>query len=107
MAGMTIEEYMAIPYILSVESFEADNGEWMRRASMPELPGCVVEGISAVEIIEQLEQLRVHIIMQLLEQGRPVPVPRPPLKSAMPALNREQLEFSKWLVDHGKLTDAR
>ncbi len=104
---MTLEEYLAVPYILAVESFESSNGEWMRRASHPELPGCVVEGHSAVEVIEKLDELRVRRIMEMLQRGEPIPVPRPPLRSSIPALNKEQLEFARWLVDHGRLTDAR
>ncbi len=104
---MTLEEYLAVPYILAVESFEGPDGEWHRRASHPELPGCVVEGDSAVEVIEKLDQLRVQRIMDMLQRGEPVPVPRPPLRSSIPPLNREQLEFARWLVDHGRLTDAK
>ena len=103
---MTLEEYLAVPYILAVESFESPTGEWMRRASHPELPGCTVEGFSAVEVIEKLDELRVRRIMEMLERGEPIPVPRPPLRSSIPALNKEQLEFARWLVDHGRLTDA-
>ena len=104
---MTLEEYLAVPYILAVESFESANGEWMRRASHPELPGCTVEGFSAVEVIEKLDEMRVRRIMEMLERGEPIPVPRPPLRSSIPALNKEQLEFARWLVDNGRLTDAR
>ena len=102
---MTLEEYLAIPYVLVVESFEGPDGEWQRRASYPELPNCVVEGFWAVDIIAELEELRVRRIMELLQEGETVPVPRPPLRSSLPALNKEQLEFTKWLVDHGHITD--
>lgn len=104
---MTLEEYLAIPYILAVESFEGPDGEWRRRASHPELPGCTVEGDSAVEVIEKLDHMRVRRIMEMLERGETIPVPRPPLRSSIPALNKEQLEFARWLVDHGRLTDQQ
>ena len=102
---MTLEEYLAVPYILAVESFENPDGDWMRRASHPELPGCAVEGFSAVEVIEKLDELRVRRIMEMLERGEPIPVPRPPLRSSIPALNKEQLEFARWLIAHGRISD--
>lgn len=104
---MTLEEYLAIPYILVVESFEGPDGEWLRRGSYPELPGCIVEGFWAVDVIAQLDELRVRRIMEMLRDGENIPVPRPPLRSGMPALNKDQLEFTKWLVEHGRITDQR
>ncbi|MSQ27017.1 MAG: hypothetical protein EXR51_02620 [Dehalococcoidia bacterium] len=104
---MSLEEYLAIPFILAVESFEGSDGDWLRRASFPELPGCVVEGYSAVEIIEKLDELRVRRIVEMMDKGEDIPVPRPPLKSAIPALNKEQLEFARWLVSHGRLSDQQ
>ena len=34
---MTPEEYLAIPYVLVVESVEGPDGQWFRRAMYPEL----------------------------------------------------------------------
>src|SRR5437763_12447422 len=90
---MTLEEYLAIPYVLVVESFEGPDGEWLRRASYPELPGCTVEGFWAVDVIDKLEQLRIKRIMEMLRDGEYIPVPREPLRSGIPALDRDQLEF--------------
>ena len=104
---MTLEEYLAIPYVLVVESFEGPDGEWLRRASYPELPGCTVEGFWAVDVIEKLEELRIRRIMEMLRDGESIPVPRPPLRSGIPALNKDQLEFAKWLVEHGRITDQK
>ena len=102
---MTLEEYLAIPYVLVVESFEGPDGEWLRRAAYPELPGCTVEGFWAVDVIEKLEELRIKRIMEMLRDGETIPVPRAPLRSGIPALNKDQLEFAKWLVEHGRITD--
>ncbi len=76
---MEREQYLKIPYVLVVESFEGDHGEWLRRAYYPELPDAVVEAESAVEAIDRLDQKRVEIITDRLANGLPVPVPRPPL----------------------------
>jgi len=74
--------YEAVPYLLVVESVEC-GGEWLRRASYPELPGCVAEAPSVVEAMEKLEQARLHLLRQLWDRGAPIPVPRPPLRGAV------------------------
>ena len=33
---MTLEEYLAVPYVLTMESVCRPDGEWVRRASYPE-----------------------------------------------------------------------
>jgi hypothetical protein len=76
---MTRDEYLRVPFVLVVESFEKPGGDWLRRASYPELPGVVVEAESAVEAIEAAEDKRVEVILSRLERGLAVPVPRPPI----------------------------
>src|SRR5918911_4932577 len=48
-AQMTLEEHLAVPYVLRMESVAGPGGEWLRRAAYPELPGCVAEGASPLE----------------------------------------------------------
>jgi predicted RNase H-like HicB family nuclease len=103
---MTVDEYLAIPYVLVVESVCGPDGDWVRRASYPELPGCFAEAFSPVDAVEQLEELRKQRIQELLRAGEPVPVPRPPLRSASEAPSREQLEFARWLVEQGRLSEG-
>jgi predicted RNase H-like HicB family nuclease len=100
---MELSEYLAVPYVLVIESVERPDGEWVRRAEYPELPGCAVEAYSAVEAIAKLEEERVRCIQRLLDDGEPVPVPRPPLRSLSMALNTDRLGFARWLVKEGKL----
>ena len=76
---MEREQYLKVPYVLVVESFEAEDGEWLRRAYYPELPDAVVEAASPIEAIDRLDDKRVQIITDRLANGLPVPVPRPPL----------------------------
>ena len=76
---MTREEYLRIPYVLVVESVEKPDGDWLRRASYPELTGALIEAESAVEAIEAVDDKRIEIILDRLDRGMPVPVPRPPL----------------------------
>lgn len=79
MSGMTREEYLRIPYVLIVESVEKPGGEWLRRASYPELSGAQAEAESVIEAMEEADDLRVEIILDSLDRGVPVPIPRPPL----------------------------
>jgi predicted RNase H-like HicB family nuclease len=77
----SIEEYEAVPYLLVLESVERD-GAWLRRAEHPELPGCAAEATSILEAMDRLDQERRRILRALCEGGGPIPVPRPPLRSA-------------------------
>ncbi len=103
---MELEEYLAVPYKLIMESFEAADGDWLRRASYPELPGCDVEGLWAVDIVEELEQLRVRMITDMYQRREIIPVPRPPLRSRPPVLDEARMGFIKYLVEQGKITES-
>jgi hypothetical protein len=99
---MTPEEYLAIPYVMVVESVEGPDGEWFRRAAYPEL-GVVAEALSPLDAIDQLEKARVTTILQRLERGEPVPVPRPPLRDEIGGLEPERLGFARWLVEQKRI----
>ncbi len=73
--------YEGIAYVLVVESVERE-GQWLRRAEHPELPGCAAEATSATEAIDELERERRRVLRELWASGRPIPVPRPPLRGA-------------------------
>lgn len=76
---MTREEHLRVPYVLVIESVEKPDGNWLRRASYPELPGAVAEAESAVDAMDLADDKRVTIITERLAHGQPVPVPRPPI----------------------------
>lgn len=77
--GMTRDDYLRVPYVLVVESVEKPGGDWLRRASYPELPGAIAEAESAIDAIDAVDGKRVAIILSHLDRGLPVPVPRPPV----------------------------
>ncbi|HET6317580.1 MAG TPA: hypothetical protein VFG86_14055, partial [Chloroflexota bacterium] len=81
-----LDYYLAVPYMLAVESIEKPDGDWVRRAEYPELPDCYAEAFAAVDAIEKVEERRVQLIKEMLERGEEVPVPRPPLISSEPEL---------------------
>ena len=76
---LTRDEYLRIPYVLVIESVPKPDGDWCRRASYPEVPGAVAEAESAIEAMDSADERRVKIILDWLDAGIPVPVPRPPL----------------------------
>jgi predicted RNase H-like HicB family nuclease len=80
-AARDLAYYEAVPYVLVIESVER-GGQWLRRATYPELPGCVAEAHSALEAMERLEHERRRLLRQLWNRGAPIPVPRPPLRRA-------------------------
>ncbi len=86
---MTFEEYMAVPYILRVEAIRGANGQWLRRAEHPELPGCFGEGLSPEEAIVDLNRNRESLVRKLLASGGDIPVPRPPLAHLIRGTNGE------------------
>lgn len=102
---MKLEEYLAIPYRLVAYSAEGRDGRWRRYAAYPEI-GCISEADTPWEAQEQLEELRVRYIIERVQRGEPIPVPRPPLKSLMTALDLERLGFAKWLVQTEQLNEG-
>jgi predicted RNase H-like HicB family nuclease len=101
---MRLEEYLAIPYKLVAYSAARPDGTWRRYAAYPEI-GCVSEAETPWEAMEQLEELRVRYIIDHVQRGEPIPVPRPPLRSLASLVDAERLGFAKWLVDHQHLTE--
>ncbi len=94
-----------MPYIMAVESVQRADGEWVRRAWHPELPGCVVEAPTAIEAIERLDEERVRYISSRLDRGEPVPVTRAPLRVPSAPLDPHRLGFARWLVEQGRVRD--
>ena len=89
-----LDYYLAIPYLLAIESVERPDGEWVRRAEFPELSGCVAEAYSAVEAMDRVEQERLRIIQDLWARGAPIPAPRAPLQSYWQRLQTAGLGFA-------------
>ena len=102
---MNLQEYLAIPYRLVAYSAARPDGTWRRYAAYPEI-GCVSEAETPWEAQEQLEELRIRYIIDRVQSGEPIPVPRPPLKSLTTMFDLERLGFAKWLVDNQHLNEG-
>jgi len=103
---MKLEEYLAIPYRLVAYSAARADGTWRRYAAYPEI-GVVSEAETPWEAQEQLEELRIRYIIDRVQSGLPIPVPRPPLKSLTTTFDLERLGFARWLIDPGNPLLAR
>lgn len=82
---MRLSEYLSVPYLLEAETVEVAPGSWMRRVAYPELPDCSAEALVVEEALLALERRRIEIIVRMVGEGRPPPVPRPPLRDCDPA----------------------
>lgn len=78
---LSTEELLRIPYVLEMWSTVARDGNWVRHAEYPELPGCSVDAQTAVEALRRIDELRVMTILDRSARGEPIPVPRPPLRA--------------------------
>jgi predicted RNase H-like HicB family nuclease len=103
--NLSLEQHLAVPYRLIVYSAPGPNGEWRRYAAYPEL-GCISEGDTPTEAMDRLEEQRVRYIVEHLQKGEPIPVPRPPLRSLAATLDTERLAFARWLVDTERLNET-
>jgi hypothetical protein len=82
---LRLSEYLSVPYLLEAETVEVAPGSWMRRVAYPELPDCSAEALVVEEALLALERRRIEIIVRMVGEGRPPPVPRPPLRDCDPA----------------------
>jgi hypothetical protein len=82
---LRLEEYLAIPYLLTAYSAVGDDGRWHRYVEYEEL-GCMAEADQVLEAIEHLEEMRVRLITDRYQRGEEIAVPRPPLKSVQRAI---------------------
>jgi hypothetical protein len=99
---MTPEEYLAIPYVLVVESLEASDGTWFRRARYPELD-VSADAFSPMDAIDKLEEVRISTILNRIERGETIPVPRAPLSDPAEGADRKRLNFARWLVEQRRV----
>jgi len=75
----TIEEYMNLSYPIIVKESTYTDGSPCYEAEHPDLPGCLGQGDSVNEAIEDLNHARHLYIESLIEDGLPVPPPSDPL----------------------------
>ena len=81
---MRLRDYLTVPYKLEAETIEVSPGYWCTRVSYPELQGCIAEASIVEDALQQLERLRIEMIVTMCLAGQSPPVPRPPLQDCDP-----------------------
>ncbi len=95
---LRLREYLSVPYLLEAETVEVTPGSWIRRVAYPELPGCTAESLVVEEALHLLERMRIEMIVRMVGEGRPPPVPRPPLQDCNPAWIAKQAGLPDELI---------
>ena len=81
---LRLSDYLSVPYLLEAETVEVAPGSWTSRVAYPELPGCSAESLVVEDALHLLERKRIEIIVCMVGEGRPPPVPRPSLRDCDP-----------------------
>lgn len=69
------EKLAGEPYTIEIMRDETTTGEAIYLLSHPELPGCMAQGETLEEAMDNLGDATKEYIMSLLEDGLPVPPP--------------------------------
>jgi antitoxin HicB len=76
MNARNIEDYLRLPYTIEViRDDDEENPGWVAR--VVELPGCITQGDTFEELGEMIEDAMRGWIEVALEDGIPIPEPRP------------------------------
>src|SRR5262245_12122257 len=70
------KRFASLPYSIVVEQDETTEGEPIYVLSHPELPGCIAQGETWEEALDNLSDATYEYISSLLEDGLAVPEPR-------------------------------
>jgi antitoxin HicB len=74
---MALEEYLELPYTIELVHDRDDRNEgWF--AQVKELPGCMSQGATIDEAVENLRDAMAGWISVAIEDGMPIPEPRAP-----------------------------
>jgi antitoxin HicB len=72
---MKTEDYLSLPYTIEVTRDEGDYvAGWFAR--VVELPGCMTQADSFVELDEMIKDAMTTWIASALEDGQPIPLPQ-------------------------------
>lgn len=74
MEEKTVEYYMRLPYTIELRNDPEDEGWFVR---VKELEGCTSQGDTAEEAIEMIQEAMELWLEVSLEDGLPIPEPRP------------------------------
>jgi hypothetical protein len=95
---LRLRDYLSVPYLLEAETVEVVPGSWIRRVTYPELPGCTAQSLVVEDALQQLERMRIEMIIAMVGNRQPPPVPRPPLQNCDPAWVAGQAGLSDEII---------
>jgi predicted RNase H-like HicB family nuclease len=70
-----------LPYTVRVEKDKTIDGQEVFLATHPELVGCMAQGATTEEAVDNLKEVTQEYILSLLEDGLTVPIPMTKLTS--------------------------
>jgi len=76
----SLQDVMAVPYVLDVSTRRTEAGEWVCRLEYAELPGCVAEARDVFDALERVDELRENWLTARRSAGLPIPSPRAGLR---------------------------
>ena len=76
MNAETIESYLKQPYHIEIVWSESEDGDAGWVAEVKELRGCIAQGRSREELLENIDRAMEAWIDDALEAGDPIPEPR-------------------------------
>jgi antitoxin HicB len=93
-----IDYYMNLPY--RIELIRDEDG-WF--ASIPELPGCISQGVTAEEAVEMIRDAQRLWLQVALEDGDPIPEPHADEHSYSGKFNvRVPKDLHRWLAQEAE-----
>jgi antitoxin HicB len=77
MSEKNLEYYLSLPYTIEVIPDKDEDGQVTLFARVVELPGCMTEADDFTELGEMIEDAKISWLETALEDGQPIPEPRP------------------------------
>jgi len=77
MSEKNLEYYLSLPYTIEVIPDKDEDGQVTLFARVVELPGCMTEADDFTELGEMIEDAKLSWLETALEDGQPIPEPRP------------------------------
>lgn len=87
---LPLREILALPYSLEIGITQDANGGWVRQMRYPDIPGCAVAGEDVSALIDEIEALRLSLLIAQLAKGEPVSCARRPLPDGPISLSTER-----------------
>ncbi|NCP15646.1 type II toxin-antitoxin system HicB family antitoxin [bacterium] len=96
------EKLATLPYITEIVQDETTDGQPIYLARTLELDGCLGQGKTIEEAIQDLNEAKIDFILSLLEDGMPIPQPTTTSSTS----NTFTMSYRGTKIEHSKLYEA-